>query len=46
MAKQEAAPVEHDVAVHARDYDRFTRLLKWSTVICFITAMLVLVIIT
>ena len=33
-----------DVAAHVRDYGRFTRLLKWGAIVCFVTALIVLLI--
>lgn len=35
-----------EIGRHARDYSRFIKLLKWGAVISFVTAMLVLVIIS
>ena len=49
MAEEEpllASPATQDAAVHVRDYTRFTQLFKWGAIICFIIAMLVLVIIS
>lgn len=40
-----ANPPTQEVAHHVRDYERFTRLLKWSFFACVITAALVLMII-
>ena len=34
-----------EIGRHARDYSRFTSLLKWGAIVSFIVAMLVLVII-
>lgn len=39
-------PPTQEAAVHVRDYTRFIRLLKWGAIISFITAMLVVVIIS
>ena len=47
MAEEEpllASPVTQDVAVHVRDYERFTKLFKWGAVVAFFVGMLVLVI--
>ena len=47
MAEQEpllVSPPTQDVAVHVRDYARFTKLLKWSAVTVFIIAFIVLLI--
>jgi hypothetical protein len=46
MAEQEMANVSDQTAVHARDYSRFTTMLKWSAVACFLIAMVVLLIIS
>jgi hypothetical protein len=35
-----------DFEAHARDYSKFTGLLKWGAIICFVIAMLVLVVIS
>lgn len=48
MAEEEpllASPQTQDVAVHVRDYTRFTKLLKWGAIICLIVAFIVLLII-
>jgi hypothetical protein len=48
MAEEEpllASPPTHDMAVHVHNYSRFTTLFKWGAVVCFIVAMLVLMII-
>jgi Bacterial aa3 type cytochrome c oxidase subunit IV len=37
------APTQ-DVAVHVRDYEQFTKLLKWGAIICLIVAFIVLLI--
>jgi hypothetical protein len=47
MAEEESLlvnPPTQDVAVHVRDYTRFTRLLKWSAVTCLVIAFFVLLI--
>jgi hypothetical protein len=41
-----ADPPTHEVAVHVRDYARFTQLLKYGAAICFVIAFLVLLIIS
>ena len=38
------SPPTQDVAVHVRDYTRFTKLLKWSAIGCLIVAFGVLLI--
>ncbi len=43
---QNEAPPQVDFQVHARDWGRMTKMLKYGAVITFITAMLVLVIIS
>lgn len=47
MADEEsllANPPTQDVAVHVRDYTRFTKLLKWSALGCLVIALFVLLI--
>jgi hypothetical protein len=47
MAEEEpllASPPNQDVAIHVRDYERFTKLLKWGAIVCFIVAFIVLMI--
>ena len=47
MADEEsllANPQTQDVAVHVRDYTRFTKLLKWSALGCLVIAFCVLLI--
>lgn len=49
MAEEEpilASPPTHEDARHVSDYSRFTTILKWSAIICFVTAILVLFIIS
>ena len=41
-----ASPPTHDVAVHVRDYGRFTTLFKWGAVGAFIVGMGVLMILS
>ena len=38
------SPPTQDVAVHVRDYARFTKLLKWGAITCFIIGLIVLLI--
>ena len=40
------SPATQDVAAHVRDYSGFIKLLKWGAVISFITAMVVLMLIS
>lgn len=47
MAEQEpilVSPPTQDVAVHVRDYLRFTKLLKWSALTCLAIGFFVLLI--
>ena len=47
MAEDESIltnPPTQDVAVHVRDYTRFTKLLKWGAIICLAIAFFVLMI--
>ena len=37
-------PPTHEMAVHVRDYDRFTRMFKWGALTCFIIGFIVLMI--
>ena len=38
------SPPTQDVAVHVRDYLRFTQLFKWGAIVCLIVGFLVLLI--
>jgi hypothetical protein len=38
------SPPTQDVAVHVRDYERFTRLLKYGAIVCLIIGFIVLLI--
>ena len=47
MAEEEpilVSPPTQDVAVHVRDYTRFTKLLKYGAIACLIIAFFVLLI--
>jgi hypothetical protein len=47
MAEEEPiliSPPTQDVAVHVRDYMRFTRLLKYGAITCLIVGFVVLLI--
>ena len=47
MAEEEsilASPPTQDMAVHVRDYTRFTRLFKYGAFTCFIIGLIVLLI--
>jgi hypothetical protein len=37
-------PPTQDVAVHVRDYTRFTQIFKWGAVVCLIIGLIVLLI--
>ena len=39
-----ANPPTQDVAMHVRDYTRFTKMLKWGAITCLIIAFIVLLI--
>jgi hypothetical protein len=38
-----AHPPTHEVANHVADYERFTKMLKWSAMTCLILGLLSLV---
>ena len=47
MAEEEpllVSPPTQEVAAHVRDYERFTRLLKYGALICLVIAFVVLLI--
>ncbi len=47
MAEEEpllASPPTQDVAVHVRDYERFTKMFKWGALICLVIGFIVLMI--
>ncbi|HEY6662254.1 MAG TPA: hypothetical protein VIZ66_04960 [Sphingomicrobium sp.] len=47
MAEDESIltnPPTQDVAVHVRDYTRFTKLLKWGALACLLIGFIVLLI--
>jgi hypothetical protein len=47
MAEEEpllVSPPTREVASHVRDYERFTRMLKWSALTCLVIAFIVLLI--
>jgi len=37
-------PPTHEVATHVRDYEKFTRMMKWSALTCLVVAFVVLLI--
>ena len=39
-----ASPPTQDVAVHVKDYLRFTKLLKWGALTCLVIGFIVLLI--
>lgn len=39
-----ASPPTQDVAVHVRDYMRFTQMLKYGAIFCLIVGLIVLLI--
>jgi hypothetical protein len=47
MAKEEpllVSPPTQDVAIHVRDYERFTKMFKWGAIVAFIVGLVVLLI--
>ena len=47
MAEEEpilVSPPTQDMAIHVRDYTRFTQLLKYGALICLVTGFIVLLI--
>lgn len=49
MAEEEpllTSPPTQEAAAHVRDYTRFTKMLKWSAILSFITAIVVMIIIS
>jgi hypothetical protein len=47
MAEEEpllASPPTQEVATHVRDYERFTKLLKYGALVCLVVAFVVLLI--
>lgn len=49
MAEEEPLlvdPPTQDVAIHVRDYTRFTQLLKWGAIVALIAALLVMLLIS
>jgi hypothetical protein len=41
-----ADPPTHEAAAHVRDYERFTRLLKYGAITFFVVALIVLLILS
>ena len=35
-------PPTHEVAIHVRDYTRFTKLMKWGALFCLVVGFVVL----
>jgi hypothetical protein len=47
MAEEEpllVSPPTQDVAVHVRDYERFTKMFKWGAIVALIVGLIVLLI--
>jgi hypothetical protein len=47
MAEEEpllVSPPTQDVAVHVRDYERFTRMFTWGALTCLVIGFIVLLI--
>lgn len=47
MAEEEpllVSPPNKEVASHVRDYERFTKMLKWGALTCLVIAFIVLLI--
>jgi Bacterial aa3 type cytochrome c oxidase subunit IV len=47
MAEEEpllVSPPTQDVAVHVRDYERFTKMFKWGAITALIVGLVVLLI--
>jgi hypothetical protein len=45
MAEEEPLlvnPPTHEVATHVRDYEHFTKMMKWGAIICLIIGFIVL----
>ena len=50
MAKKEDEPIlthpgTHEMAVHVRDYEKFTSLFKWGAIVCLIIGVVSLIVI-
>jgi len=48
MAEEEpllVSPPTQDVAVHVRDYERFTKMFKWGAIICGLIGLISLFVI-
>lgn len=46
MAEQEPIltdPPTQEMAHHVDDYSRFTWMMKWGAIVCFITALIVII---
>jgi hypothetical protein len=39
-----ASPPTQEVATHVRDYEKFTRMMKWGAIVCLIVGLIVLLI--
>jgi hypothetical protein len=38
------SPPTQEVATHVRDYEKFTRMMKWSAIACLVVGLIVLMI--
>lgn len=39
-----ASPPTQEAAVHVRDYEKFTHMMKWGAITCFVIGFIVLLI--
>ena len=39
-----ASPPTQEVATHVRDYEKFTRMMKWGAITCLILGFIVLMV--
>ena len=45
MAEQEPIltdPPTQEMGIHVRDYSRFTNMMKWGAIVCFITGLIII----
>ena len=45
MAEQEPIlthPGTHEMAVHVRDYSKFTGMMKWGAIACFVIGLIII----
>lgn len=38
------SPPTQEVATHVRDYEKFTRMMKWGAIVCLVVGLIVLLI--